>query len=342
MRFPLIKMIHGANSSDHTEEKKSNFDLKIEEYYAIDEYQIKSKTTDNLGDYLPTVSFVIPTKNSVRTLDSCLSSIKNQNYPNIEIIVVDNGSADNTVDIAHKYADKVLFDSGKLGRVRQKGIENAAGEIIGIFDSDIYFPHTNWLTHALQFFSFADNVATVWPKNVAPPKGPLFQKMYLNLGNLILEDRIRRRRGIVGGGCALILKSAFFNVGGYDDGIHWGEDFNLAQKLKNYGYKVVYIKDPIYHDTDMGLSTEKFVTKQIMGVKMLSKNNFKEMNLTKWDLLYENTIIGLKGMIRGLIIERDISWILLPYLIFLRVCLYIYIFIDTRCVNNQCMGEKDI
>jgi glycosyltransferase involved in cell wall biosynthesis len=329
-------------SDDYMGERKSAEHLKIEEYYVIDACKIKPTNQNRFDECLPTVSFVIPAKNSTRTLDNCLSSIRKQNYPYIEIIVVDNGSTDNTVDIARKYADKVLFDSGKLGRVRQTGIESATGEIIGIFDSDIYLPHKNWLVDALAFFNCANNIATVWPKNIAPPNRPLFQRMYLNFGNLVLEDRIKRQRGIVGGGCALILKSAFLNVGGYDDGVHWGEDFNLAQKLKNYGYMVVYIRDPIYHDTDMGLSIEKFVTKQIMGAKMLSKNNFEEMNLTKWDLLYENTIIGVKGMIRGLIIERDISWILLPCLLLIRAYIALYIFLESRFVNNQRKDEEGI
>jgi probable beta-1,3-galactosyltransferase len=55
----------------------------------------------------PLVSVIIPTYNSSRTLEKCLKSIKNQTYKNIEIIVVDNNSIDNTKEIAKKYTGKV-------------------------------------------------------------------------------------------------------------------------------------------------------------------------------------------------------------------------------------------
>jgi glycosyltransferase involved in cell wall biosynthesis len=54
------------------------------------------------------VSVIIPTYNSSRTLEKCLESIKNQSYKNIEIIVVDNNSKDNTKEIALKFTDKVF------------------------------------------------------------------------------------------------------------------------------------------------------------------------------------------------------------------------------------------
>jgi len=54
------------------------------------------------------VSVIVPTKNSSRTLERCSKSIKNQSYKNVEIIVVDNNSTDNTKEIAQKYTDKVF------------------------------------------------------------------------------------------------------------------------------------------------------------------------------------------------------------------------------------------
>ena len=55
----------------------------------------------------PLVSVIIPTKNSARTIEACLRSVKYQDYKNIEIIVVDNFSTDGTQEIAKKYTEKV-------------------------------------------------------------------------------------------------------------------------------------------------------------------------------------------------------------------------------------------
>jgi glycosyltransferase involved in cell wall biosynthesis len=293
-------------------------------YYVIDSDML----LNNVGvvQIKPMVSFVIPTFNSERTLDHCLSSISNQDYPEIELIIVDNGSSDQTIEIAKKYTQKIYYDSGKLGSVRQTGIEHASGEVIGNFDSDNYLPYDKWLLNSIKYFSCNDGIGTVWPRNIAPPNRPLFMKMYLNFGNLLLEDRIKRKRGIVGGGCALILKKAIDDVGGIDRDVHWGEDFNLAKKLKDKGYKLVYLRDPIYHDTDMGLSIEKFVKKQILGATAFTKDNFQSMGLSITEIFHEQIIIGTMGMIRGIIKERDISWLLFPFLLFLRLIIYGLIF----------------
>jgi glycosyltransferase involved in cell wall biosynthesis len=54
------------------------------------------------------VSIIIPTKNSVRTIEACLKSCKEQTYPHIEIIVVDNFSTDGTDKITSQYTHKVF------------------------------------------------------------------------------------------------------------------------------------------------------------------------------------------------------------------------------------------
>lgn len=194
----------------------------------------------------------------------------------------------------------VYFDNGKLGSVRQTGIDHATGEIVDSFDSDNYFPHDKWLLNSIKYFYYNHNIGTVWPKNIAPPNRPPFMKMYMNFSNFLLEDRIKRKRGIVGGGCALFLKKAIDDVGGMDRDVHWGEDFNLAKKLKDRSYKLVYIKDPIYHDTDMGLSMKKFVKKQILGTTAFTKNNFQSTGLSIKELFHEQIVIGSVGMARDI------------------------------------------
>jgi len=54
------------------------------------------------------VSIIITTKNEEKNIENCLKSIKLQTYSNIEIIVVDNNSSDQTKEISQKYTDKVL------------------------------------------------------------------------------------------------------------------------------------------------------------------------------------------------------------------------------------------
>ena len=76
------------------------------------------------------VSFVIPTLNSARTLGPCLSSIESQSYKNVEIIIVDGYSQDQSLEIAESFNSQILQSYGSLGQAREEGIEYANGEII--------------------------------------------------------------------------------------------------------------------------------------------------------------------------------------------------------------------
>ena len=70
----------------------------------------------------PLVSVIVPTYNSAMTLDECLRALKGQDYKNIEIIVTDSFSKDNTKEIASKYGAKIL-DAETLALARKEGGE---------------------------------------------------------------------------------------------------------------------------------------------------------------------------------------------------------------------------
>lgn len=85
----------------------------------------------------PLVSVIIPTYNSSRTLEKCLESIKNQTYKNIEIIVVDNNSTDNTKEIAKKFADKVINFWPERTFQKNEWLKNASGKYWLFIDGDM-------------------------------------------------------------------------------------------------------------------------------------------------------------------------------------------------------------
>ena len=68
------------------------------------------------------VSVVIPTYNSEKTLAKCLESIKNQTYKNIEVIVVDKFSVDQTVENAKKFNAKIIQSSAEMSKARNIGL----------------------------------------------------------------------------------------------------------------------------------------------------------------------------------------------------------------------------
>lgn len=268
----------------------------------------------------PKVSFAIPTLNSERTLDKCLSSIKRQDYPDFELVIVDGFSRDRTVKIAREYTDKVYLCSGRLGQARQMSIEKSRGEILAFFDDDIIIPHESWLSFAVSAFGGNPRISTVWPLVVAPPRASLTSKCYSNYSNAVKMDRLIHRRGVIGGTNALFKRKCIERIGGFDPQIGWGEDFDIARKLKTHGYQVVFHKDPLYHDTMSTLG--EFTAKQIKGARSFLPSEFSSMEMGVDGLLYEHFVVGHKSMIRGLFLERDCSWSLLPIFTFIRVLVY--------------------
>ena len=190
---------------------------------------------------LPRVSFCIPTFNSSRTLEKCLNSIKMQEYPDFEIVIADNGSKDNTIKIAEKFTDKIYFDNGLLGSVRQTTVEHSKGDVIALFDSDIIIPHKKWLINSIKFFNYSNRVSTVWPVNFAPPNSPWTTRLYFNLWKISMDNRINHGKSVFGGGNALFLKRCIYEIGGINRNMHWGEDFEWAQNLRKHGYQVIFM-----------------------------------------------------------------------------------------------------
>lgn len=93
---------------------------------------------------LPVVSVVVPVYKVEKYLDKCVKSLLNQTYPNIEIVLVDDGSPDNCPILCDRYAEQYNNikschkKNGGLGSARNYGVENAAGEWIVFVDSDDY------------------------------------------------------------------------------------------------------------------------------------------------------------------------------------------------------------
>ncbi len=92
---------------------------------------------------MPLISVIVLTKNSSKTLDSCLNSVRNQSYSNIELIVVDSQSTDDTINIAQRYAAKIVNTYWKLLGARYLGFGKSDGEHILYLDSDqLLYPDT--------------------------------------------------------------------------------------------------------------------------------------------------------------------------------------------------------
>lgn len=102
----------------------------------------------------PTISVVVPTLNSQRTLEVSLNSIVKQDYPgSVEMVLADGGSIDATLKIAKSFGAKIVRNNLKTGEAgKAVGAAHARGKILAFVDSDNVLPDKNWLRRMVQPF----------------------------------------------------------------------------------------------------------------------------------------------------------------------------------------------
>jgi glycosyltransferase involved in cell wall biosynthesis len=191
------------------------------------------------------VSVVVCAYNEESFIERTLQDIRSQNiigqYPEMfEVIVVDNESTDNTVEIASQYADLVITaPRGKLN-AKQRGIEVASGEIIVFLDADCVIG-SNLLNLLLSHFRSPEVVAVSGGMFLLGNDiGYTIVNIYGNQINSILKR-------LMIGGVSAVRKEAFYAVGGFRTDVDQfdraavagEEEYGLMQKLRQYGQVVI-------------------------------------------------------------------------------------------------------
>jgi glycosyltransferase involved in cell wall biosynthesis len=184
----------------------------------------------------PKISVVIPAFNEEKFLPKCLESLKNQDFKDFEIIVVDNNSTDKTVEIAKKFGAIVFSEKNQgVAFARQKGFLEARGGIIASTDADTILPK-NWLSRVFEEFK-KDESLVAFGGSCILYSGPLSAKLaarYLLPSLLLLDKKFFGSWSLMGCNFAL-RKSAFLKIGGFNTNLKINEDIEISHRLKKIG-----------------------------------------------------------------------------------------------------------
>ena len=179
------------------------------------------------------LSVVVPTFNESLNISKTLRYIRCID-PLAELIVVDGGSTDGTVEIAKKHAHKVIFNTGKtIGAARNAGAKIANGEIILFVDADT-IPHAEFFEKIRVICSRDHKV--VGAGCVIMPRGVnFFESLFFYFLNFIVYLSVQLGRPAIAGSCVAYRRKAFWKVGGFDEEMAASEDQDLCVRISKVG-----------------------------------------------------------------------------------------------------------
>lgn len=210
------------------------------------------------------VSVVIPTYNRAASIGASIQSVLNQTYQNFEIIIVDDGSTDNTCQIIETFADDriryiCLEQNGGVSRARNTGIRLSESDFVAFLDSD-----DEWLPEKLEkqmqmMLHAPDNVGLVYCRMrgtkkdgtalICPELWRSLEELQGNMLFSLLEENV------IGTPTMLVRRQCLEQVGGFDEGLECLEDWELVLRIAEK-WEIGFVDDILVgvHFSDGGVS----------------------------------------------------------------------------------------
>ncbi len=230
------------------------------------------------------VTIITVCYNSEATIEETIQSVLQQTHKNIEYIIIDGKSTDNTINIINKYASQISLvvsqkDEG-IYDAMNKGIFFASGDIVGILNSDdVYFDSeiiekivTTFTTKKVDcvygnihfFRKNTANIVRIW-------RTKPISKYYFELGNIPPHPSL------------FVLKSVYNTIGGYNTSFKIGADHEfIIRLLKKNEYKSYHINEIIIKMRVGGVSTSGIKSILISTKEIKKAWNLNGFNYPVW------------------------------------------------------------
>ena len=204
----------------------------------------------------PLVTVVVPTKNTERTLDRCLASVRAQTYPNVELVVVDNRSTDATMTIAEKHADLAVSGGPERSAQRNQGWRAGHGSYLIFIDADMVLGE-NVVAEVVETFGKDDKLGAVVLPELAFGEGFLASCRELEKRLYLGDPQVEAARAFP--------RPVLEEIGGYDEAVTGFEDWELPDRVKAAGYRVGRIDGIVMHDEGRISLRRAFAKKRYYG-----------------------------------------------------------------------------
>jgi glycosyltransferase involved in cell wall biosynthesis len=225
---------------------------------------------------MPKVSVIIPTYNHACYLPEAIESVLDQTYRDFEVIVVDDGSSDNTQEVVTRFGVQVIYirqENRGLPAARNTGIRASAGEYVAFLDADDWF-----LPHKLQKqAAYLDGhpsiglVASGWIETDVYGRTLRTVKPWLSNRPFLLAECVLGVPLVVH--CVLVRRAWLETVGLFDESIRWAEDFDLWLRLLADGCRFAWLPEVVcrrrFHGQNMSYSPKHMLDGSIAALDKL-------------------------------------------------------------------------
>lgn len=231
------------------------------------------------SESFPLVSVIVPVYNGQKFLDASLNSITSQTYPNLETIIVDDGSTDNSLEIAENWPGQktiIKQKNGDVAAARNAGVRASKGEFIAFLDQDDIWESEKIEQQMACFLKSPDldlvftDLIKFFPegkKHHASDKHKIASS--LNSENLFKKLVIKN---VLMPSAVMVKKSSFEKAGGFDESFKTCGDYELWLRMASKGMNFYYLPKPLtlyrYHG---GNTSKKTAVMHADRVKVIEK-----------------------------------------------------------------------
>lgn len=218
------------------------------------------------------VSIITCTLNSGKYIEECLNSVAKQKYKNFEVIIVDGGSTDNTLNIVSKFPFAVVYENikGGISRAMNFGISKVSGEIISILHSDDYYYSNDIL----------DTVVTAFYNN--PNKFWIYGNIARKTDEHLIHTRVPYsfsltkllKRNFIPHPSVFVRKEIYVEVGHFNEKYKVAMDYDLILRMAKK-FEPVYIDKffSVFRIHENSTSHKQYLKGQIENLKISFRNS---------------------------------------------------------------------
>lgn len=222
------------------------------------------------------VSVIVPTFNASTTIERCLESISYQDYPNVDIIVVDDASTDDTLKRASSFNVTIISNQKNYGvaQARNRGVEHTDSDIVVFIDSDVAIP-VDAISRTLKRFEENTNIIAVGGVYSDNTKPYNFITDFLNLDLAYRGSVNPPLVKYLGSSFLAIRKETFVHVGGFSTAFHHA----TAEDIE-FGYRVSKGNNVMLSDSTIQIDHLKIYTIALM-LKTIFRRIFTMVKIIK-------------------------------------------------------------